>query len=143
MKANTDTYGEVKAALDGWADSYRQRDLARMLSHIAPDADVLMYGTGADEKRIGREAVGTQAQRDWAQTDASAFVLDQPVISAAGSVAWAAADAVFHVKMGGQEMAFPARFTGVFEKRDGQWLVVQAHFSLPAPQEDGESVPHQ
>lgn len=142
MKANAEIYGEVKAALDGWADSYRQRDLARMLSHIAPDADMLMYGTGADEKRIGREAVGAQAQRDWSQTDASAFVLDQPAISAAGNVAWAAADAVFRVEMDGQEMAFPARFTGVFEKRDGRWLVVQAHFSLPAPQDEGESVPN-
>ena len=142
MKANAETYADVKAALDGWADSYRQRDLARMLSHIAPDVDMLMYGTGADEKRIGRESVGAQAQRDWSQTGASAFILDQPAISAAGSVAWAAADAVFRVEMGGQEMAFPARFTGVFEKRDGRGLVVQAHFSLPAPQDEGESVPH-
>lgn len=142
MKANPEIYAEVKTALDGWAESYKRRDIGRMLSHIAPDADVLMYGTGADEKRIGREAVGAQAQRDWSQTDASAFILDQPMISAAGSVAWTAADAVFHVEMGGQEMAFPARFTGVFEKRDGKWLVVQAHFSLPAAQDEGESVPH-
>jgi len=46
------------------------------------------------------------------------------------------------VTVGGQDMAFPARFTGVFENRDGQWLVMQAHFSLPASEQDaGDSVP--
>lgn len=73
----------------------------------------------------------------------AAFILHEPAISAAGSVAWASADATFKVEAGGQEMAFPARFTGVFEKRDDQWLVAQAHFSLPAPdQEAGSSVPN-
>jgi ketosteroid isomerase-like protein len=47
------------------------------------------------------------------------------------------------VEAGGQEMAFPARLTCVFEKREDQWLVAQAHFSLPAPdQEAGSSVPN-
>lgn len=86
------TYSDVKAALDEWADSYIRRDIRRLLSCIAPDDDVVMYGTGADEKRIGLNAIRTQAERDWAQTDASAFVL-------------------------------------------------QAHFSLPAAQGEGESVP--
>jgi ketosteroid isomerase-like protein len=57
-------------------------------------------------------------------------------------VAWAAADATFSVEMGGQQMAFPVRFTGVLEKRSDKWLVVQAHFSLPANQDAGSSVPN-
>jgi ketosteroid isomerase-like protein len=113
-----------------------------MLSHIAPDPDVVMYGTGADEKRIGLAEIRTQAERDWSQTDAAAFELNNPIIGGAGSVAWVAADASFRVEVGGQTLAFPARFTGVFEKQDGRWLVVQAHFSLPAMgQNDGHSVP--
>jgi hypothetical protein len=47
----------------------------------------------------------------------------------------------FEVEAGGQKLNFPGRFTGVFEKRNGKWLVVQAHFSLPAAQAEGESVP--
>jgi ketosteroid isomerase-like protein len=101
-----------------------------------------MYGTGVDEKRIGLAGIQTQVERDWAQTDAATFILHDPAISAAGLVAWASADATFKVEAGGQQMAFPARFTGVFEKREDRWLVVQAHFSLPAPdQEAGSSVP--
>ena len=143
MKANSTTHQAVKAALDNWADSYVKRDIKRLLASIAPDPDVLMYGTGADEKRIGLAGMQAQVERDWAQTDSAAFILHDPSISAAGSVAWVSADATFKVEVGRQEMAFPARFTGVFENRDGQWLVVQAHFSLPAPeQEAGSSVPN-
>ena len=141
MKADNQTHSEVKAALDNWADSYIKRDIKRLLSCVAPDVDVLMYGTGADEKRIGLHGIQTQAERDWSQTDASAFILHNPTISALGPVAWSAADTTFKVQVGGQEMAFPARFTGVFEKRDGKWVVVQAHFSVPAAQAEGESVP--
>lgn len=143
MKANSTTYQAVKAALDNWADSYAKRDIKRLLAGIAPDLDVLMYGTGADEKRIGLAGIQAQAERDWAQTDSAAFILHEPMISAAGPVAWASADATFKVEVGGQAMAFPARFAGVFEKRDEAWLVVQAHFSLPAPdQAEGSSVPN-
>ncbi len=143
MKANSTTHQAVKAALDNWADSYTRRDIKRLLACVAPDPDVLMYGTGADEKRIGLAGIQTQVERDWAQTDAATFILHDPAISAAGSVAWASADATFKVEAGGQQMAFPARLTCVFEKRDDQWLVAQAHFSLPAPdQEAGSSVPN-
>ena len=141
MKTDSQIYSDVKAALDEWADSYIRRDIKRLLSCIAPDDDVVMYGTGADEKRIGLNAIRTQAERDWAQTDASAFVLQAPAISSSGTVAWASADLIFDVESGGQKMAFPGRFTGMFEKRAGKWLVVQAHFSLPAAQDEGESVP--
>lgn len=62
-------------------------------------------------------------------------------ISAAGPVAWAAA-ASFELTIGDQAMSLPARITYVLEKRGEQWLMVQAHFSLPAAgQEEGELFP--
>lgn len=144
MKADATTYNAVKAALNDWADSYTRRDIKRMLAGVAPDLDVVMYGTGEDEKRISLSEIQAQAERDWSQTDAASFVFAEPMISAAGSVAWAAADMSFNVEVGGQSMSFPGRFTGVFEKRGDKWLVVQAHFSLPAAgQEEGDSVPGQ
>jgi ketosteroid isomerase-like protein len=143
MKADAITYAAVKAVLDDWADSYAKRDIERLLAHIAPDTDVMMYGTGADEKRTGLNEIQMQAERDWSQTDAAAFLFDEPSISAVGPVAWAATACTFRVEVGGESMAFPGRFTGVFEQRKGRWQVAQAHFSLPAMQDEGESVPQQ
>jgi ketosteroid isomerase-like protein len=142
MKADTNTYTAVKSALDNWTDSYVRRDIKQLLACVAPDDDVIMYGTGIDEKRRGLNEIRIQAERDWAQTDSAAFHFHELLISAVGSVAWAAADMTFQGEAGGERFTFPGRFTGVLEKRGDKWLVVQAHFSLPANQEEGESVPH-
>ena len=52
--------------------------------------------------------------------------------SAAGPVAWIAADVTMHAKVGGQEVTVPGRCTSVFERRGDRWLITQGHFSLPA-----------
>jgi ketosteroid isomerase-like protein len=101
-----------------------------------------MYGTGADEKRIGLAEIKAQAERDWSQTEAANITFDWTSVSAAGNVAWVAADATFKIRAGGQDMAFPARLTAVLEKRGEQWLFVQSHFSFPAGgQAEGEAFP--
>jgi len=53
MKADNATEIAVKAVLEKFAESYAKRDLKSAMSIIAPDTDVVMYGTSADEKRIG------------------------------------------------------------------------------------------
>jgi ketosteroid isomerase-like protein len=116
--------------------------MALLQAAFAPDPDVVMYGTGADEKRIGLAEIQAQIKRDWSQSDAAAITYGWTLVSSAGSVAWAATDAAFNFKAGGQEMALPARITFVFEKRGKEWLIVQAHFSFPtAGQAKGGSFP--
>ena len=142
MKADAMTETAVKAVLDKVAEGYTKRDLDLVLSAFAPDPDVVMYGTGADEKRIGLKEIQAQAERDWSQTESAAVAYEWSSISAAGSVAWAATDVSFNLKAGGQEMTLPARITFVLEKRGDQWLIVQGHFSFPAAgQSEGEAFP--
>ena len=107
----------MKAVLDKVMESYAKRDVALLLSAFAPDSDVVMYGTGADEKRIGQARIQAQAERDWSQTESASITYEWTSISAAGSVAWAATDASFNLKADGQEMTLPARITFVLENR--------------------------
>ena len=140
MKADSRTEGEVLAALRKFTEAYRQRDLKGLLDTMAGDADVVLYGTGADEKRIGLEQIRAQVERDWSQSDSASMLLDWTSVSAAGPVAWAAADGRFEFKLGGEAGSLPARASFVLEKRDGRWLCVHAHFSTPAAgQGEGES----
>ena len=140
MKADARTEGEVRATLQKLTDAFRNRDLKAFLESFAPDADVLLYGTGADEKRIGPEQIRTQVERDWAQSESAAMRFDWTSVSAAGPVAWAAVDGAFTFRAGGQEGTIPARVSFVLEKRDGRWLIAHAHFSTPAAaQEEGQS----
>lgn len=131
MKADSVTEKAVKAVLDKFAESYARRDLNSAMSLIAPDADVVIYGTGADEKRVGPEEIKAQFERDWAQIEEPALEYKWISISAAGNVAWAAIDAVFKGKMDGRNLKFQSRVTEVLEKREDRWLIVQGHFSFP------------
>ncbi len=142
MQADTTTAAAVKAVLDKIAQAYASRDLDLLRSAVAPDPDVIMYGTGADEKRVGPAEIELQAQRDWSQTDSAEVRYGWMSISVAGNVAWAATDATFELNAGGQTLSLPARITIVVEKRGDQWLMVQSHFSFPAAgQEEGEAFP--
>jgi ketosteroid isomerase-like protein len=142
MKADTKTEAEVLAVLSKMSEAYARRDTNGIQAVLAPDSDVVMFGTGADEKRIGVAEIQAQAERDWSQTEAASFQLTECSVSAAGPVAWAAADIRFNMQAGGQELALPGRMTSVLEKRENQWLIVQAHFSFPAAEQaEGESFP--
>jgi ketosteroid isomerase-like protein len=142
MKADVKTGAAVKSVLDKVAEGYAKRDLALLQAAFAPDPDVVMYGTGADEKRIGLAEIQVQAERDWSQTEAAAVTFGWTSVSAAGSVAWVATDAALNLKAGGQDMNLPVRITFVLERRGEDWLIVQAHFSLAAStQVEGESFP--
>jgi hypothetical protein len=142
LHVDPNTQAEITRALNRLADAYARRDGHALRDAFAPDADVVMYGTGADEKRLGRSEILAQAERDWSQTDAVSISWDWTSISGADSVVWVAADATFSLTAGGQQVSFPARVTLVFEQRGGRRLISQAHFSFPAAgQEEGESFP--
>ena len=132
MKADSKTHKGVVATLERFSEAYARRDLKSLMATIAPDGDVILYGTGADEKRVGRKEIELQATRDWAQTEAASIVFEAVSVSGADSVAWAAVDGAFAIRASGQDMRLPARITFVLENRNGSWLIVQMHFSSPS-----------
>jgi ketosteroid isomerase-like protein len=142
MKAPQDIQSSVVSVLNQFAQAYAARDLAKVRSLFVQDSDLVLYGSGADEKRLGVAEVEVQAKRDWSQTESAAISYEWTSVSSAGSVAWVATDATFRLKAGGQNLTFPVRGTLVLEKRGDQWLIAQAHFSFPAAdQSEGESFP--
>jgi len=139
MKADAKTEAAVKAVLQKVADGYAKRDMDLVRAAFAADPDVVSYGTGADEKRIGLKQIETQVERDWAQSESTAIRYGWVSVSAAGAVACS-----FEVKGGGQQATLPVRATFVLEKRGEDWLIVQGHFSFAASGEaEGESFPTQ
>lgn len=141
MKADAKTREAAIAVVAAMTAAYKARDLKGLTACFAPDDDVVLIGTGADETRFGPEQIALQAKRDWDQTDSIAIVLESTAVSSAGPVAWVFADGAFNIQAGGQSMVLPARMTFVLECRNDDWLIVHAHFSTPAMgQEEGASV---
>lgn len=142
MKADAQTAAAVMATLEQFKQAYEHRDLERLVALFAPDPDVVLFGTGADEKRVGVSEIRAQAERDWAQSEAFSLEWCWSSVSAAGSVAWVAVDGVGHVTASGQQIHLPLRLSAVLEHRGASWLWMQAHASLPAPEQAaGESFP--
>lgn len=142
MNADAKTEAEVLGVLNEWLQSYKERDIDGLMALVAPDDDLFLFGTGLDEKRVGPDEFKYQAQRDWSQTDELSFNFTSYHVSAAGPVAWVASEGLGYGRAGGQAIEFPLRMTTVLEQREGQWLIVQSHVSLPsAAQEEGDSVP--
>ena len=140
MKIDAKTEAAVMRAFENLWKAYEKRDSASLLSLVAPDPDVLVYGTGADEKRIGRKEVEVQFKRDWSQSEAASLRFQRHTVSSSGPVAWVAADGAAHVKVAGGEVEMPLRVTTIFEQRGDKWLVVHMHVSTPASEQaEGES----
>jgi ketosteroid isomerase-like protein len=132
----------VMDVMNKMTDAYTKRDTSAFLSYIDPAANVVMFGTGADEKRVGIDQIKAQLIRDWSQSTAATMKYTWTLFGSSGNVAWVAADVAFHVEAGDQKMDMPARVTYVFEKHGEKWLLEQAHFSFAAPaQEPGQSFP--
>lgn len=132
MKADKKTEAEVLAAIESFLNAYAQRDIKAILAHVAPDPDLTLFGTGRDEKVIGVAAMREHLKSQFEQMDETAVELPWLGISSAGAVAWMAADSIWRIRAGGQDISFDRRWTIVLERRRGKWLIVQSHLSAPA-----------
>jgi len=140
VRADAKTEAAVMGVFNNLWEAYEKRDSASLLSLFAPDPEVLVYGTGADEKRIGRKEVEVQFKRDWSQSEAASLRFQWHAVSSSGSMAWVVADGAAHVKVTGGEVKMPLRVTAIFEQRGGRWLVLHMHVSTPASEQaEGES----
>ena len=140
MKADANTEKDVRACLREFLDAYTERNAPAAVACMVPDADLVVFGTGADEKRIGPAQARAQMERDWSQSDAVTYAIDWTQVCAAGPVAWVSSDGAFRFRAGGEEGSIPARASFVLERRDNRWLIAHAHFSTPSASQDaGES----
>lgn len=87
MKADAKTRAAIVAVMKKFADSYAKRDLNGLLSLFVSDPDVVLIGTGTDEKRVGLTQIKFQAERDWSQSESANISFGKALVSAAGSVA--------------------------------------------------------
>ena len=133
MKADEQTRAEVIAALDEIFAAYAARDIERLQAAFSPDADMVNFGVGGDnERRSGLAGLYHEFAGEWAATEETSCELGWRSVSAAGSVAWLVADADLHWKVAGkQPESGAARLSMVFERREGRWLCMHKHFSVP------------
>lgn len=111
--------------------AYKKRDLAAVLKLFSPD--IHMWGSGADEYRVGLAEVESQLQRDWSQSD-EAEICIEAFIPTHPAALWTAACCSAKVVIGGVEHIMEQlRGTLVVKKVQHEWKITHMHASFPDP----------
>lgn len=117
----------------GW---FRDKDFDLLFSTMTNGPDLFMYQLDTASTIRGFEAMREYSAgwRNPAVRYAGHSFHDLDVtLSRGGDAAWFATQLKDCAAVGDRPArCFTTRYTGVLEKRDDRWLIVQQHFSLPA-----------
>ena len=142
MKADLKTESEVMSEVKQFFKEFAAKDLDAVMASFAPDPDVVVIGTGADERGIGLNEVRAIFERAFSQFDEASFDFGWHSVSVVGPLALLATDVALIVIANGREVSQHIRLTCVLEKRGDRWLVLQSHDSVPdREQAEGEAFP--
>jgi len=97
---------DIQLLLEKYARDYHNHDLDGIMFDWARDDTVMLYGTGADEKRIGWQAIREQVPRNFAEAEELLFEWVWTDIQVKGQVGWLAADARVKVTVNGKQSDF-------------------------------------
>jgi uncharacterized protein (TIGR02246 family) len=140
MRADPKTENAVVNVVKQGFEAFIKRDLDAILAFFAPDPDVIVIGTGGDEKGVGLAEIRNILGRAIGQFEEASFKFGWHSVSTTGSVATLAADVTLYVKTRDRQITEQIRLTVVLEKRGDRWLIIQWHDSLPAAgQKDGQA----
>ena len=117
---------EIQQATAAWVEAYNARDAARIAGLYANDAT--FWGTRSDTLRITPQQVAAYFEESVANPTLRVKI-DQQSIRVYGDVAFNAGTYTVTDRKSGEEVATAGRFSFVFNKRNGQWLIVHHHSS--------------
>jgi ketosteroid isomerase-like protein len=125
---------KVELVLEKYVIANEKQDIELVHEIWAAESDIVVFGTNSDEKIIGWEDIQRVLQRQFDTfEDTYISVRDQVInINETGNTAWFSEIMNYNYIYQGEAKQFEGlRFTGVLEKKDGEWYIVQSHISIP------------
>lgn len=104
----------------------------------ASSPDIVVIGTNSDEKLVGWDVIKNILQRQFDSfEDTYISVHDQVIeINKTGNTAWFSEILNYNYIYQGDAVQYEGlRFTGVLERDNGDWYIVQSHMSIPGSPE--------
>lgn len=129
---------QVKAVLDQYVKMLETEDMEVFSKIVAHDEDMVNFGTDANERLVGWEELKELMQKQFASTENSKLSIKDRVIKVheSGKVAWFSEIIDWNLESQGQEVELKGlRTTGVLEKREENWIIMQLHYSIPVGEE--------
>ena len=110
------------------------QDMKLFAKITAHDSDMVNFGTDAAERWVGWNALEESLEQQFASFDKTKLAVKDQVIkiNSSGNVAWFSEIVDWNLIAQGQPTHINgSRITGVLENRNGTWLIVQFHVSVP------------
>ena len=124
----------VKDVVDQITGVLETEDMEQLSQITANNEDIVIFGTDADERIVGWPDLKKLMQKQFATTETKKISVRDQVIKLhdSGQVAWFSQRADWQISIQGKDFQLDGvRISGVLEKRDGRWVNVQLHYSLP------------
>ena len=123
----------ARAAVNMWEQMWVNEDIALFDEAFAHDPDMVIFGTDVAEYWVGYETARESLEYQLEVfEDIESTTRNQVVkIHESGEVAWFTQMMDFEVTSGDERIEITGWFSGVLEKRNGGWKIVQFHASVP------------
>ena len=139
--SKADEMNAIESLLEEYVIANENQDFDLIEKIWAPDSDIILYGTDSDERLMGWTNIRSAVREQFLQIEETYISASDQFIklNCTGTTAWFAETLDYNFVHNGEAQNYKGlRFTGVVEKMDGEWKLVQAHLSLPASVGVGE-----
>lgn len=125
---------KVRSVVDQFEQFWETQDMELLSRIMAHDVDMVNYGSDAAEHFVGWEALKESVEKMLLSLENTKITVKDQVIKVhpSGSVAWFSQVWDWDLVIEGRPVHSDGqRLTGVLEKRNGNWVFVQFHNSVP------------
>ncbi len=125
---------QVMALLDNFVKAHEEKDLEMLLSCFSDKPDITIIGTDRDELWVDKVSMGEAQKRAYGTFDVVKLSVRDKILKLCtnGEIAWFYMKVNWSVESEGESSTFDGiRTTGVLEKLDDKWAIVQIHTSMP------------
>jgi len=124
----------IKLVLEKYAIANENQDMDMIEDIWCPSERIVSFGTVSGEKMVGWQSIKNAVESQFSRfSDTFISYRDQIIeINDAGNTAWFSEIINYNFIMDGEAHSYEGlRYTGVLVKKDGKWLLVQTHMSVP------------
>ena len=125
---------QIKIVIDKLDQSIKNGDIDLYTECMAHDSDMVTFGTDVAERFVGWDALKESIQKQFLSfKDVNISVSNQIIkVHNSGNVAWYSEIIDWDLVVQDQLVNIKGlRLTGVLEKRNDKWIIVQFHASVP------------
>jgi len=125
---------EVMQVLDNFVKAHEERDLDLLMTCFSDKPDIVILGTDEDELWVDKHSMAESQKRAYETFNTVRLSVRDKILKmcTTGYQAWFYMKVNWYVESEGENFTFDGiRTTGVLEKQDNKWEIVQLHTSMP------------